>query len=83
LEYNTDTGWRSLNTETGEWEKCIADPDEGYGDIAKIDIQDLREFYLYENLEGEAFDILDVGLWTKDGKYEGPVEEHRMGVAHE
>lgn len=50
-------------------------------DIQKFNIKELQDWCLSEmgesDIDGEIFDILAVGYWTKDGKYTSPEEDFR------
>jgi hypothetical protein len=59
LEYQPDCDWNP--------EK----PEEGYGDIICIDVQEVQAVNLANFAPPYTpFDILDVGFWTKNGTYE-------------
>lgn len=71
-------GWGKLicNVETGNvlsYEHSDSDAygaDEGYHDIVKIDIPTFRKQWIYPDVS--EVDILYVGYWLKDGRYEPP-----------
>jgi hypothetical protein len=53
--------------------------DEDYGDVARVDVAE----YLAYNGELDDTDVLLIGWWTTDGKYEPPCQEHRQMLADE
>lgn len=43
----------------------------------RIDIAELTAAYPDEDIAGQTYDVLDVGYWTADGRYEAPEEDFR------
>ena len=50
---------------------------DDYDTIERFDVKEYRRYYGRTPEEGEYVDILDIGFWTKEGKYEPAEEEHR------
>lgn len=50
-----------------------------YNDIVKFDVEEYKKFYNVKELPTDQ-DILDYGLWRKDGTYEEPAHEWRVEV---
>ena len=43
----------------------------------RIDVAELAKAYPDETIANQTYDILDVGYWTADGRYEAPEEDFR------
>lgn len=48
----------------------------------RIDIAELANAYPDEEIDGQTYDVLDVGYWTADGRYEAPEEDFREELRH-
>ena len=54
------------------------------GDIAKVDIEELDNYYALQGIEGkcEGGDVVDFGYWDKKGKYFEPEKSWRIDTFH-
>lgn len=48
----------------------------------RIDVSELATAYPDEEIAGQTYDILDVGYWMADGRYESPEEDFREELRH-
>jgi|SRR5712664_4800938 len=69
LQCHADTGMVLEYDRSNSDSVCASD---GYHDIARIDIPTFRKQWGYPDVS--EIDILLVGFWTKDGKYEPPID---------
>lgn len=52
--------------------------EQGINDMpVRIDVDELITAYPYETIANQTYDVLDVGYWTADGRYEAPEEDFR------
>ena len=54
-----------------------------YNVIVRFDIDEWRQKYPDEELNGMNMDILDIGFWCSDGEYVPPEEEWREDLRRE
>jgi hypothetical protein len=59
---------------TGQCDSSDFDADSPGGTPVRIDITEL--IFTYGELD-DSYDILDLGYWTEDGRYEPPVQDWR------
>ena len=73
---SSSNGELIVDAETGKVIECDMSTDgEGIDKIAKFDVVEWKNTYAQGNLV--SCDILDLGYWKKDGKYEPPTEDWR------
>lgn len=48
----------------------------------RIDVKELATAYPDEAIDNQTYDVLDVGYWTADGRYEAPEEDFREELRH-
>ncbi len=74
---SSSNGSLEVNRETGEVIECfLSDGGEGIDQIAKFDLDEWKK--RYETELPDSIDILDLGYWQKDGKYESPEKSWRL-----
>jgi hypothetical protein len=57
--------------------QIVENKTKGYINIARFDVEEWKEYYKGEKLEGDI-DILDLGYWETNGTYVPPVEAWRQ-----
>jgi len=48
----------------------------------RIDVSELSKAYPDEDIDGQTYDVLDVGYWMADGRFEAPEEDFREELRH-
>lgn len=48
----------------------------------RVDVAELAQSYTNEEIDGQTYDILNVGYWMADGRYETPEDEFREELRH-
>lgn len=66
--------------EQGEVIECDCDncDDNCIDNIAKVDVEEWKKYHNVTELPTDGIDILDLGYWTKDGRYDEPAHDWRQ-----